>query len=361
MSKSNIRREPRHNASKPAAHPKASFRFGDRIGEYVINGFAGVGATSYVYRGRHETSFEPVAIKVLHPHLLSDDIKRTRFIREAQMMMDFDHPNVVSFHRILDDGENLAFVMQFIRGVTLEEWLEENKGIATQTEVLAIFVDLLRGLNHAHRCGIIHRDLKPANILISKESEDDRFRATIIDFGVARFADLPIPAEDRKKIVGTAAYISPEEVKDPESVCEASDIYSIGVMLYEAICGVRPFEGLGVRELMKAHVNVSPTRPSKVNPSLSPRLEGVIMKTLEKAPSQRFQNVTDLIHAIECATRNEPLAPFKSRTAEWDRTTTKMASPSGFFSQALAMASSIFSKKTSSPVIEKVNDFLPLR
>lgn len=368
MSKSNIRRQPKTTrnggtTSKSAvSQPKATFRFGDRIGEYVINGFAGVGATSYVYRGRHETSFEPVAIKVLHPNLLSDDVKKRRFIREAQMMMGFDHPNVVSFHRILDDKENLAFVMQYIGGVTLEEWLEQNKGIATQAEVLAIFVDLLRGLNHAHRCGIIHRDLKPANILISKSTEDDRYRATIIDFGVARFSDLPIPAEDRKKIVGTAAYISPEEVKDPETVCAASDIYSIGVMLYEAICGVRPFEGLGVRELMKAHVNRTPLRPREVNPELSPRLEGVILKTLEKTPDQRFQSVTELIHAIELATRNEVVQPFTSKTAEWDRNQVKPnVGATGFFKQALAAASSIFSgRRTPSPVIEKVEDYRPL-
>ncbi len=360
MSKPSIRRQPKTTGkgipANSTANPKPTFKFGDKIGEYLINGFAGVGATSYVYRARHETSFEHVAIKVLHPHLLSDKIKRTRFIREAQMMMDFDHPNVVSFHRILDEADNLAFVMQYIEGVTLEEWLKQNKGKAEQEEVLSIFVDLLRGLNHAHRCGIIHRDLKPANILISKLDDENRSCATIIDFGVARFADLPIPAEDRKKIVGTAAYISPEEVRDPETVCAASDIYSIGVMLYEAICGVRPFEGLGVRELMKAHVNSEPLRPSEVNPELNARLEGVILKTLEKTPDQRFQNVTELIDAIECATRAEV---FKSRTAIWDtgRGLEPTDGASGFFRQALATASSLFfGRRTSSPMIEKLDD-----
>lgn len=357
MSSSSIRREPKSNAQF-----SPTFKFGDRIGDYVINGFAGVGATSYVYRGRHEASFEPVAIKVLHPHLLSNQIKRTRFVREAQMMMEFNHPNVVQFRKILDEGENLAFVMDFIGGVTLEEWLHANKGKVDQDEVLAMFVDLLRGLNHAHRRGVIHRDLKPANILISK-GENDRYGATIIDFGVARFADMPIPVEDRKKIVGTAAYISPEEVRDPETVCVASDIYSIGVMLYEAICGQRPFEGMGVKELMKAHVNQKPQRPRDVNPDLSPRLEGVILRTLQKSPTARFQNVTELIHAIEMSTRDEAVEIFTPKVAEWDRSDVSDDQGAvGFFRQALAMASSLFSNKNvPSPVLEQSSDsYLPL-
>lgn len=359
---SKIRRGPR------AQSPAPQYKYGDRLGEYIITGFAGVGATSFVYKARHETSFEPVAIKVLHPHLLEDEIKRTRFIREAQMMMSFEHPNVVQFIRILD-GDNLSFVMEFIEGDTLEEWLEKHRGTVTQEEVLAMFVDLLRGLNHAHRRGIVHRDLKPANILVTLDH--GRFVAKIIDFGVARFLDMPTTMEDRTKIVGTAAYISPEEVRDPDTVCHASDIYSIGVMLYEAVCGKRPFEGLGVKELMKAHVAAQPEKPTDVNPELTPALEKVILRSLAKTPENRYGSVPQLIDAIEGATRDQWAANaeelFEAKTAEWDRSRQKSVTPEvgvrRFFRHALGAALTFLSptNKDDAHYLDRVEDsYLPL-
>lgn len=317
---SKIRRRPK------AATPRPTLRYGDRLGDFVITGFAGKGATSFVYRARHETSFEPVAVKVLHPHLVDDDVKRTRFLREADMMMRFDHPNVVYFHEVFEIGEQLAFVMEFIEGDTLDEWIERHAEDLDEVTVTCLFLDILRGLNHAHRRGVFHRDLKPANILVMRNGE--RWVAKIIDFGVARFADEPVPAEDKKKIVGTAAYISPEEVRDPETVCASSDLYSIGVMLYEAVCGQRPFQGMPIRDLMKAHVESNPERPSKMNPTLSSGFEHVLLRTLNKTPENRFENAPELIAALEEAARDamrraampRPTDPEHNvATTEWNR------------------------------------------
>lgn len=322
MSTSAISRRPR------ASRPEPTLRYGDRLSKYLINGFAGVGATSYVYRARTLDSFQPVAVKVLHPHLIEDQVKRLRFEREAQMMMRFSHPNVVQFHEIIElaDG-GLAFVMEYIDGQTLEDWLQtdEAKSVAEST-IACLFVDVLRGLNHAHRFGVIHRDLKPANILITQTA--DRFVAKIIDFGVARFADQPTPPEDKQKIVGTAAYISPEEVRDPDTVCASSDLYSIGVMMFEAACGVRPFEGKPVRELMDAHAYEAPPRPREVNPAITPALESVIMRTLAKTPNERFDSAPQMITALEMAIRSAmhvaaqleaPAPAVTARTTEWRR------------------------------------------
>jgi serine/threonine-protein kinase len=317
---SKIRRRPQ------SAEPRPTLRYGDRLGDFVINGFAGKGATSYVYRARHETSFEPVAVKVLHPHLVDDEVKRRRFLREADMMMQFNHPNVVYFHEIFEIGEQLAFVMEFIEGDTLDEWLERHGEDLDEVTVTCLFLDILRGLHHAHRRGVYHRDLKPANILITQA--ESRWVAKIIDFGVARFAHEPLPDEDRAKIVGTAAYISPEEVRDPETVCESSDLYSIGVMLYEAVCGQRPFQGMPVRDLMKAHVEISPERPRKMNPGISSDFESILLKTLTKTPDERFDSAPALIAALEeAARRAERRAAMPKRvdpetriaTTEWSR------------------------------------------
>lgn len=307
---------------KPAAldaGAKPTFRYGDRLGRYVINGFAGTGATSFVYRARREDSFEAVAIKVLHPHLMHDEVKRKRFLREAQMMMSLRHPNIVRFHEIIElEDDGLAFVMDYIEGETLEAWTKS--GEVDETTLACVFVDILRGVGQAHRAGIVHRDLKPANIMITLE--DERYVAKIIDFGVARFSQSPTEPEDRHKIVGTAAYISPEEVRDPDTVCEASDLYSVGVMMYEAACGRRPFEGMPIRDLMRAHAEVTPDSPREHNPNLTSGFERVILQTLNKSPEGRFRSARELIVALERA-MSEPEAfeevGEEAPTDEWNR------------------------------------------
>lgn len=294
MTSKTIRRQPR------ARKPSPTLTYGDRVEDrYLINGFAGTGATSYVYRARGLDSFEPVAIKVLHPHLLKDPIKRRRFLREAQVMMQLAHPNVVHFYEIIERDDMLAFVMEYIEGQTLSEWQSEMASELEEVELACVFVDILRGLSHAHRNGIVHRDLKPANVLIT--FEEGRHVAKIIDFGVARVLAEPVHLEERSKIVGTAAYISPEEVSDPDAVCPASDLYSIGVMLYEAACGRRPFEDMPVGDIMEAHVGQSPPRPRAFNPGMSPAFESVIMRTLSKRPDGRFDSAPEMIRALELA------------------------------------------------------------
>ncbi len=300
---------------KPEARrgPQPTLKYGDTLGNYVINGFAGTGATSFVYRARRADSFEPVAIKVMHPHLLGDALKRRRFIREAEVMMRLHHPNVVRFEEILEVDGHLAFVMEYIEGETLSEWRGVHADEVDEQTLACVFVDLLRGLSLAHRAGIVHRDLKPANVLISWQ--DGRYVAKIIDFGVARLVGEVLDEDERSTIVGTAAYISPEEVVDPEAVCPASDLYSLGVMMYEAACGERPFTGRPVGELLTAHVNEAPRRPRSLNPGLSPGFESVILRTLEKDPTGRFASAPEMIRALEIALSSA----MEMTSEEWER------------------------------------------
>lgn len=292
---SQIRREPSSGDNRPAA----TLSYGDQFGPYIITGFAGCGATSYVYRARRRDRFEPVAIKVLHPHLVADPTRRLTFYREARIMMRMDHANVVRFEEIIEEGDTLAFVMEYIDGVTLTEWRKAQESDFDEMELACVFVDVLRGVTAAHRQGVVHRDLKPGNILITEH--DGRSVAKIIDFGVARFVDAPLTTREESKIIGTAAYISPEEVADPKAVSQASDLYSIGVMLYEAACGRRPFDGLEVRELLCAHAQRDPDRPRELNPGLSKSFEDVILQTLSKSPNGRFGSAPEMIGALEWA------------------------------------------------------------
>lgn len=345
--KNRIRRRPAAGEEKP----EATLSYGDEFGPYVITGFAGSGATSYVYRARRRDNFDPVAIKMLHPHLVADPTRKLTFYREARIMMRMDHPNVVRFQEIIEEGDTLAFVMEYVDGPTLDEWRKQRAGDIDEVALANVFVDVLRGVTAAHREGVVHRDMKPGNIMVTEV--DGRSVAKIIDFGVARFADQPLTERERSKIVGTAAYISPEEVSKPEKIGRESDLYSIGVMLYEAACGKRPFEKMTARDLLKSHALETPEKPSRVNPDISRSLESVIMQTLHKRPEGRFSSAPEMIGALERALhggRKEATAssvdPLEAmETTVWRRpsSTTDVASKSGglgtFFRRCLEAAS----------------------
>jgi len=296
MGSSKIRRKPTADGASPS-----TFRYGDRFGRYVITGFAGTGATSYVYRARRYDSVDSVALKVLHPDLVADPRKRRKFFHEARLMLRMDHPNVVRFREIVETDGRVGFVMNYIEGLTLDDWLERRAGELDEKTLTTLFIDILRGVAHAHEAGVIHRDLKPSNIMITDNGS--RLRAKILDFGVARFADREPHPDERDKIVGTAAYISPEEVARPDQVCRASDLYSLGVMLYEAATGHLPFASREPRRLLRAHAREQPRSPRRYNPDLSRALEDVIMRTLEKDPNGRFESADKMIDRLERAVR----------------------------------------------------------
>ena len=320
MASSKIRRKP----GKDDDNPRSTLRYGDDFGRYVITGFAGKGATSYVYRARRKESFDSVAIKVLHPKLTADPTKRRMFFNEARLMLRMEHSNVVEFHEIVETRGRVAFVMEYIDGVTLDTFLAKNAGQMDEEMLAMLFIDVLRGVAHAHRNGVIHRDLKPANVMITDEGR--RQCAKILDFGLARFADRELHPDERDKIAGTAAYISPEEVENPENVCRSSDLYSLGVMLYEAACGRRPFNGRDPRKLLHAHARQNPPSPRAHNPDISPAFEKIILKTLEKNPDGRYKSAGEMIDAMEGAMRQMletragmPSIEEMAETTEWNR------------------------------------------
>ncbi len=313
--------------SRPSRRPRdnSPLQYGDRIGPYLITGFAGRGGTSYVYRARRQDSFEPVAIKVLHPRFVDDARKRRKFFREARLLLRMEHPNIVGFREILDEQDHVAFVMDYIEGATLDTWLDRHEGGLDESTLIALFVDVLRGVAHTHERGIIHRDLKPSNILI--EHSGGRLRARLIDFGVARQADRPLRRDELDKIEGTAAYISPEEIRDPETVCRSSDLYSLGVVMYEAACGRRPFEADDSSRLFAAHTSQTPPSPRACQSDLSSALASILLKALAKRPVSRFGSADEMIEALERAvrrrigerTRGEFAVEEVVETQEWSR------------------------------------------
>lgn len=295
---------------------------GDLIfGEYEVLGLAGVGATSFVYRCQSARLGGVVAVKVLHDDLVGVARHRRRFLREAHLMRGLSHRNIVRVLDIIATPTVLAYVMEDVPGPSLLEWFN-NREPGVDLTLLAVCLGVLSGLEHAHRRGIVHRDLKPANILLDTRSVPPSPR--IIDFGVARLVRLPPEPEDLESIRGTAAYISPDEVRGPLEVCPQSDLYSLGVILYEIGAGVRPFEGRPGKALLVAHLKETPVAPSMHNDTLPVAFDELVMTLLSKDPADRVPSTHALGDALAQALSYGTLqhagelpGPVEDHTIQW--------------------------------------------
>jgi beta-lactam-binding protein with PASTA domain/predicted Ser/Thr protein kinase len=230
----------------------------------------------------------PVALKILHSRFLQDQSFVARFQREAEHAAGLQHPNIVAvFDRGQDDGVNYI-AMRYVEGPTLKELIE--RGL-TPDQTAALVRQVLEGARFAHRNGIVHRDLKPQNVIVDEEG-----KAVVTDFGIARAGVSEITQTG--SVMGTPQYLSPEQAQGFE-VTPVSDLYSIGVILYEALTGRVPFEGESAVAVAMKQVSEVPQRPSSINPQVWPALDAVVMRALEKEPGQRFQSADAFIAALD--------------------------------------------------------------
>jgi serine/threonine-protein kinase len=231
-----------------------------------------------------------VALKVLHSRYLQDQDFVARFQREAEAAAGLQHPNIVAvFDRGSDDDVNYI-AMRYVEGPTLKELIE--RGL-TPEQAVALVRQVLEGARFAHRNGIVHRDLKPQNVIVDEEG-----KAVVTDFGIARAGISDITQTG--SVMGTPQYLSPEQAQGFE-VTGVSDLYSIGVILYEALTGRVPFEGESAVAVAMKQVSEMPLRPSSINPQVSPALDAVVMRALEKEPGNRFQSADAFIAALDQA------------------------------------------------------------
>ena len=258
---------------------------GTRLGSvYVIEEVIGEGGMAAVYRANDTARDRTVAIKILHASLMGDAGIRRRFAREAKIMTEWNHPNVVNAYDYISDGDMCALVMEFIDGPTLDSYLEKWGGPLPLSDIRLVFDGVLHAMAHAHDLGIVHRDLKPQNILL--RPVEAGLTAKVVDFGITKVLEGTTYTMTGA-ILGTCRYMSPEQVKAPESIDHRSDIYSLGVTLYHAVTGRCPFESTNQYSLMMAHVNKEPPLPSQFRDDLPPELESLILDALAKEPDKR--------------------------------------------------------------------------
>ncbi len=262
-------------------------------GRYRVVGRIGSGGMADVYCAEDLQLGRNVALKVLHSRFAADAEFRERFRREARSAAGLNHQNVVS---IYDRGEwdgNYYIAMEYLDGRSLKEIVQRDGPLAPDYAI-DLTVQVLRAARFAHARGIIHRDIKPHNVIVDEEG-----RAKVTDFGIARAAGASDMTQTGS-IMGTAQYLSPEQAQG-HAVSEPSDLYSAGIMLYELLTGRVPFEGESAITIALKHVNERPVPPSMINPAVTPELEGVVMRALEKDPQRRFPDADAFIAALEHA------------------------------------------------------------
>lgn len=252
---------------------------------YEIISLIGSGGMSDVYKARCHKLDRLVAVKVLKDELSNDAGFVAKFKMEAQAAAGLSHPNIVSVYDVVDEGNLHYIVMELIEGITLKSYILK-KGVLDVREAVGIAIQVAQGIAAAHEQNIIHRDIKPQNMIISKDG-----KVKVADFGIARLAS----AQTQGSVaVGSVHYISPEQARGGYSDAR-SDIYSLGITLYEMVTGRVPFEGESTVAIALAHVEEPITRPSIYNPDIPVGLENVILKCTEKRPDRRYPSVTDVI------------------------------------------------------------------
>ena len=251
----------------------------DNIGRYKIEARISIGSIATSYVGVIPGSRRKYLIKVLHPYLLQDERLRERFLREARVLQELEHPGVV---RVIEYGEEngkIFIVQEYLKGKNLREILDE-RGPLDFSEVRKIALELLNLLAYLHSRGVLHRDIKPSNVMVLEDGT-----VKLVDFGLAKPLNrTPITLDG--EFVGTPEYTAPELFRGGEE-SPASDLFSLGATIYEILTGRRAFGGENISEVLRAVLETDPPRPSRLRKDVPPDLENLVMRLLRKDPKER--------------------------------------------------------------------------
>jgi beta-lactam-binding protein with PASTA domain/tRNA A-37 threonylcarbamoyl transferase component Bud32 len=269
---------------------------GDR---YELDGVVGRGGMAEVYRARDLRLERTVAIKTLRADLARDQTFQARFRREAQSAASLNNPSIVA---VYDTGEDLTsgvtvpfIVMEFVDGRTVRDLLIEGHRLLPE-RTLEIVSGVLRALEYSHQAGIVHRDIKPGNVMVTRNGD-----IKVMDFGIARaMSDAQSTMTQTAQVIGTAQYLSPEQARG-ERVDARSDLYSTGCLMYELLTGRPPFTGDSPVAIAYQHVRENPVPPSRLDPSLPPWADSIVLKAMAKSPNDRYQSAAEMNADIQRA------------------------------------------------------------
>ena len=280
-----------------------NFRVGETVGPYQIVSLLGTGGVGRVFKVKHTVTGRIEAMKVLLEDYTASSDQTKRFRREIQLQASLQHPNIASVHNALWVEDNLVMIMELVPGDSLDRLHED--GQVPLRVGLDYICQALSALEYAHRQGVTHRDISPSNMLVTPDGS-----VKLTDFGLA-FLTSSERVTQTGLVMGSAYYMSPEQVKGWDEIDSRTDIYSVGVVLYELATNRKPFESQSEYQLLEAHVKHAPAPPIEVNPSLPAALNTAILKALEKDPDKRFKTAEEFrlaVEAIGLLTAPQPLA-----------------------------------------------------
>src|SRR6266478_3543180 len=260
-----------------------------RKGDYEFLGVLGAGGMGKVYKVRNVLSDRVEAMKVLLPNLADQKELADRFLREIKVLASLNHPNIAVLRTALMIDNQLVMIMEYVEGTTLAAHLEQEK--ISWGSALNYMDQVLAALSYAHKQNVIHRDIKPANMMLTPSGA-----IKLMDFGIAR-SNVDLGLTVTGTTLGSLAYMSPEQVKC-EPVDARSDLYSVGISLYEMVTGQRPFQSDSSFSIMQAHLQEPPKRPIEVKPDLPVGISEIIMMAMEKDPAKRFQSADAFANAL---------------------------------------------------------------
>ena len=278
------------------------FQSGENVGPYRIIEQLGQGGMATVFKAYHPALDRHVAIKAMHPAFMQDPQFLARFEREARVVASLDHPNIVPIYDFAQQGGQPYLVMKFVEGQTLKAVLDSRS--LTQVETLHVVKSVGAALGYAHQRGVLHRDIKPSNILLTAEGQ-----VYLADFGLARIAEAGQSSLSGDQLLGTPHYISPEQARGERDLDQGTDIYSLGIVLYQLTVGRVPFNADTPFSIIHDHIYTPLPIPRKTHPEISESLEQVLLKALAKDRRDRFATVDDLVRAFEAAFAGKTVRP----------------------------------------------------
>ena len=270
-------------------------------GRYLVEAPLGEGGMAVVYRARHTLVDRPVAVKIMNKNLASDKGLRERFRREAKNAAALAHPNIIEIFDYGETDDGAPFlVMELLRGETLHDRLQLSGAIPTELAI-QIMEQILSALHSAHECGIIHRDLKPDNVFLTEERGE--LMAKLLDFGVSKnlVDDNTMSLTRTGAVVGTPYYLAPEQARGDRMMDRRVDIWAAGVVMYESLTGMLPFNADNYNALLVKILQQRPVPPSRIRPTLPPALEAVIMTAMAHDADERYATAEEMLEALASA------------------------------------------------------------